>query len=206
MAEESQGTRVIVPKSFDFAALDETVAAQVQNAAQRIRQFIKQTVVGIIAIGNELLAVKLALGHGQFLPWVNTEFGWSERMAHNFMAVATRFGPKTEIIADLHIDPTAAYLLAAPSAPDAARQAAIARAEVGEHITQEVAREIVTSFRKSGSKGQVLSAAKLHDRLVKTVQRCRARWQPDEVAALAQRLREFAASLEPAATPVPPAC
>jgi hypothetical protein len=41
-------------------------------------------------------------------------------MAQNFMAVAGAFGPKTDIIADLAIQPTAAYLLAAPSVPDEA--------------------------------------------------------------------------------------
>jgi hypothetical protein len=38
-------------------------------------------------------------------------------MAQNFMSVAERLGPKTEIIANLTIQPTAAYLLAAPSVP-----------------------------------------------------------------------------------------
>lgn len=60
----------------------------------------------------------LALEHGQFRAWLRGEFGWSERMAQNFMSVAERFGPKTEIIADLTIQLTVVYLLAAPSVPD----------------------------------------------------------------------------------------
>jgi hypothetical protein len=41
----------------------------------------------IIEVGNDLQAVKDALPHGQFLPWLKAEFGWSERSAQNFMSV-----------------------------------------------------------------------------------------------------------------------
>jgi hypothetical protein len=52
------------------------------------------------------------------------------------------------MISDLTIQPTAAYLLAAPSAPDAARQTAVERAEAGEQITTAVAKEILAETRK----------------------------------------------------------
>jgi hypothetical protein len=42
----------------------------------------------------------------------------------------------------------AAYLLAAPSAPDEAREQAVKRAEAGEKVTTEVAREILAEARK----------------------------------------------------------
>jgi hypothetical protein len=95
--------------------------------------------------------VKKALGHGRFQAWLAAEFGWSERMARNFMAVAARFA-KSAIIADLPIEATAAYLylLAAPSTPDSACQAAIARARTGERITTRIAKEIILGEAKTG--------------------------------------------------------
>lgn len=56
-------------------------------------------------------------------------------MARNFMSVAKRFGPKSAIIADLPIEPTAAYLLAAPSTLEEAVAVAIQCAENGECVT-----------------------------------------------------------------------
>jgi hypothetical protein len=64
------------------------------------------------------------------------------------MAVAERFGAKTETISELKIEPTATYLLAAPSAPDEARQAAVQPAESGEGITTGVTKEILAKLRQ----------------------------------------------------------
>jgi len=64
----------------------------------------------IIEIGRDLLAVKASLPHGSFLPWIEAEFGMSERSARNFMAVAERYAGKSAIVADLN--PTALYALA----------------------------------------------------------------------------------------------
>lgn len=65
---------------------------------------------GIIEIGRDLLAVKASLPHGSFLPWIEAEFGMSERSARNFMNVGERFAGKSATVADL--PPTALYALA----------------------------------------------------------------------------------------------
>jgi hypothetical protein len=101
----------------------------------------------VVKVGQGLLAVKEALPHGQFLPWLPAEFGWVERTAYNFMSVAQRFELAT--IANLPIQPTAAYLLAAPSVPDEARQVAVEKAEAGEEINTAVARaEVARHLRE----------------------------------------------------------
>jgi hypothetical protein len=82
----------------------------------------RRTLRNLIAVGNDLLAVKEVLPHGHFGPWLRAEFGWTERAAQHFMTVAQRFGPKSEIISDLRIDPTAAY----PYAPEELNQRTIA--------------------------------------------------------------------------------
>jgi hypothetical protein len=117
-------------------------------------------------------------------------------MARNFMSVAERFG-KSSNFADLPIQPSAAYQLAAPSVPDEARQAAAERAEAGEQMTMKVVKEIVARARKKGRRrGKPLPAEKLGLGLVKVLERYRERWNPRELAELARRLREFADDLD----------
>jgi hypothetical protein len=121
----------------------------------------------IIAVGNDLLAVKKAPAHGQFGPRLKAEFGWSEQSAQNFMSVAERF--KFTEFAALPIQPSAAYLLAAR---DDARQVAVEKAEAGEEITFSTAREIVAATKKNGrKKAKPIPADKLGLRLVKSLER-----------------------------------
>lgn len=196
MAKQQKGELVVV--GFNYDLLEAKIAEQARSSAQRIRDKVKRTIQDIIDVGNDLLAVRTALPHGQFGPWLAAEFGWTERTARNFMAVAERFGPKTEIISDLTIQPTAAYLLAAPSAPDEAREAAIERAEAGEQITTAVAKEILAEARKKSRprRRKAVPAEKLGERLFKALERYRERWNPKELSELARQLREFADALE----------
>jgi uncharacterized protein YecE (DUF72 family) len=118
-------------------------------------------------------------------------------MAQNFMAVAEVFGPKTEIIADLAIQPTAAYLLAAPSAPDEARQVALERAEAGEQITSAVTKDILAETRRKRLRQRkAVPSERLGLRLVKALERYKERWNQKELSELARQLREFADALE----------
>jgi hypothetical protein len=188
------------PEHFDYSPLAPEVARQVQTAAQRLRQLVERTLQDLVVVGRELLAVKGVLPHGRFGPWLRAEFGWTERTARHFMAVAQRFGTKTEMISDLRIDPTAAYLLAAPSAPPQASEIALRRAGNGERVTGSVAKEILGTLRKQPPqrrrKASASPPAKLRGQLLEALETFRQRWDPDEVAALARQLRDFADSLE----------
>jgi hypothetical protein len=195
MAKEPKGELVVIEAGFDYAPLQPKTAEKVREAAQRIRETVKRTIEDIIAVGNDLLSVKESLDHGQFLPWLRAEFGWTERTARNFMAVAEQFGPKSEMISDLKIAPTAAYLLAAPSAPDEARQKAVERAEAGEHITPKLAKEILAKERKKTPRKK-RGGQQLDDHLAKVLNRLREGWSQKDLGGLAEKLREFADSLE----------
>jgi hypothetical protein len=194
VAKQPKGELVVV--GFNYDLLESKLADKVRTAADRIRERVKKTVEGIIEVGNDLMAVKEALPHGQFLPWLKAEFGWSERSAQNFMSVAERF--KSAKIADLPIQPSAAYVLAAPSVPDEAREKAVEKAEAGEEITFAAAREIVAEARKKrrSRRPKTREAEKLGSRLVIALERYRDRWDPKELAELARHLREFADSLD----------
>lgn len=194
MAKQPKGELVVV--GFNYGLLETKLADKVRSAADRIRERVKKTFEDIIEVSNDLLAVKEALPHGQFLPWLKAEFGWSERSAQNFMSVAEQF--KSAKIADLPIQPSAAYLLAAPSVPDEAREKAVEKAEAGEEITFAAAREIVAEARKKKRprRQKTMPAEKLAGRLVTVLERYRDRWDPKDLAELARQLREFADSLD----------
>ena len=87
----------------------------------------------IIQIGEWLSEAKARLNHGQWLPWLKTEFGGAERTAQNFMAVYQ--ASKSIDFADLEIDVSALYLIAAPKAPEPVRAEVIRRASQGEPMT-----------------------------------------------------------------------
>jgi hypothetical protein len=174
VAKQPKGELVVVV-GFNYDLLETKVAEQVRSSADRIRERVKKTVEDIIEVGNDLLAVKEALEHGQFGPWLKAEFGWGERTAQNFMSVAERF--KTAKIADLPIQPSAAYFLAAPSVPDEARQVAVEKAEAGEEIIVATAREIVAEAKKKRRprRQKAVPADKLGVRLVKMLRRYQER-------------------------------
>ena len=195
MAKPVKGELVVV-RQFDYSLVGDS-ADKVRSSAQKIRRMVEKTVEDIIEVGKELLAVKEIVGYGNFGAWLRLEFGWTDRTARNFMAVAEQFGGRTETISELKIDPTAAYLLSAPSAPDEARQQAVERAEAGEQITTSVAKEILAETRKKRpKKGKPIPAEKLGVRLVKVLERYQERWNPKELTELARQLREFADALE----------
>lgn len=192
---------IVLLKRFDYAPLDPDTAQRVQATAHRIRQRVKETFEILIAVGNDLIAVKQLLPHGRFGPWLHAEFNWTERSARNFMAVAQRLGTKTEIISDLQIDPTAAYLLSGPSVPEEAIAAALQRAKNGERITVSAARAILGSFRGNPERPMRASsskwpAGKLRGELLEVLESFRRRWNPQRIAALAQQLMDFAESLK----------
>src|SRR5947209_14037837 len=169
MAKPVKGELVIL--GFDYSPLDTKIAEQARSTADRIRERLTKTLEDLIEVGSDLLAVKEALDHGQFGAWLRSEFGWAERTARNFMSVAERFG-KSARVAELTIDPTAAYLLAAPSTPDEARQAAVERAEAGEHVTTAVAKEILAETRKKRPRrSKAIPPDKLGLRLTKVLER-----------------------------------
>lgn len=49
-------------------------------------------------MGRELIAAKAETAHGNWLAWLDDEFGWSERTARNYMSVAGAF--KSASLAD----------------------------------------------------------------------------------------------------------
>ena len=74
------------------------VVITLDERANRIRALQADVQRGIIEIGNELLAAKKEVGHGNWSAWLKKEFSWSDRTARRFMAVAERFGKMDNVV------------------------------------------------------------------------------------------------------------
>jgi hypothetical protein len=127
-----------------------TTTPALADRAQRIRDLVGVARTCIIEIGRELIAAKADLAHGQWLPWLDAEFGWSDNTAHRYMQVARAFQiPHSGEFGELTIDATALYALSAPDVPQAVRDEALSRAEDGERITKTEADQMVADARQA---------------------------------------------------------
>jgi hypothetical protein len=98
-----------------------------------IRDLGKRSIDNVIEIGRLLAEAKAIAGHGEFGPWLDREFRWTERTAQNFMRVYEL--SKTKCVSDLNLPLAGLYLLAAPSTPEKVRDEVIESAEAGKPVS-----------------------------------------------------------------------
>src|ERR1700730_4793538 len=99
--------------------------------ASTINALRKRVSGDVIEIGQRLVDKALA-GHGNWLPWLEREFGWTDDTALNYMRVYEKF--KNRNFRDLDLPVSSLYLLAAPSTPPEAVETVIERAKAGEKV------------------------------------------------------------------------
>jgi len=109
--------------------------------AAAIRRLGKRVVADVIEIGRLLTECKRICGHGNWLPWLDREFGWTDDTALNFSRVYEL--SKSRNFRDLSLPLSGLYLLAAPSTPQEARDEIIERAQAGETIPVAEAKRII---------------------------------------------------------------
>ena len=157
---------------------------------------MKRTVESIFEIGQRLITVKQRLGHGRFGSWLETEFDWDERTARRFMSVAENLKNKSDTVSEINFAPSALYILAAPSTPEAARDEAFARAKAGESITKKTAKDIKQKY--------VLPSAKLESALKQERQPVPQSQSPAPVNTSPRIKQEIVAIRNPALVEAPP--
>jgi predicted transcriptional regulator len=126
---------------FDWQALEPDIRRHVQDATEHLHALERRTSASIIEIGQTLIDVKARLGHGEFGPWLDAEFSWTDRTARNFMRVAEAFGGKSEILSE--VAPTALIALASGNVLAEIREEFIAKAEAGQRVTHKDVREAI---------------------------------------------------------------
>jgi len=175
--------------------------AELTELANRVRDRLQQTALGVIQIGSDLNRAKELLGHGQFGPWLDEQFGLGRRSAEQFMAAARRFGSRSEIVS--HLPAGAVLELSAPSAPNelverviagevAASPAAIRRERTSER-TDERSYSLGTSFVEQAMRFKDISddfAAGITGYIIR-------KWRdPEDRAWFARALRRAAEMIE----------
>jgi hypothetical protein len=136
----------------DLVHIDTAVAmttASLAERAQRIRSLVVNARMSIIAIGQELIAAKAEVRHGEWLPWLKAEFGWSHKTAWQYMQVAAAFEANITQgnISDLSIGAKALYALSAPDVPQSVRDKAVELAQAGMTITRKDALDLIEEAR-----------------------------------------------------------
>jgi protein gp37 len=120
-----------------------TPASALAEHAKAIRTLGRRATV---EIGRHLTEAKKLCGHGNWLPWLEREFGWTDRTALNYMRVH-ELSLKSETVSDLDLLPMRSlYELAAPKTPPEVREDVFDRARDGERLTHA---EIKTTIDKS---------------------------------------------------------
>jgi hypothetical protein len=96
----------------------------------------------ILEIGFRLIEAKALVEHGDWLPWLERNFQWTDRTAQRYISVYG-LASKYDTVSDLELPLKALYQLAAPSTPAAAIEEVITRAESGEKLSGGAVVEIV---------------------------------------------------------------
>jgi hypothetical protein len=144
----SQDERDTAPKTntFDYTSVSQDLATKLRNQASRIREKTKATVSAIIDIGNDLIAVKQHLEHGQFTEWVEAECGFSARSARLYTQAAHFAKDKTEMVSVLR--PTTLYMLSAKSTPTEVVTEVMSRVEAGAVVSDTVVKAMLTKGKE----------------------------------------------------------
>jgi hypothetical protein len=119
--------------------------------ANAIRALRSRIVSDVAEIGRRLAEVKRLVGHGNWLPWLEREFGWSEDTAERFIRVhefVERL-PDSASVRNLvlTLPISSVYLLAALSTPESARDAVLERAANGEKLTHAQVKQAIETAK-----------------------------------------------------------
>jgi protein gp37 len=141
-------------------------AAFLAHSANQIRGLRKRARADLIEIGRILTECKTRCGHGNWLPWLDREFDWTEMSATRFMNVYEL--NKSNNLLDLNVADSSLYLLAAPSTPESACAEVINRAESGDRLKHADVQAIIENARKPAIRGPEPASAESTTIILKT--------------------------------------
>jgi len=148
---EGHGTDAIERTADDELAL--------QACVERVRALKQVTSENLVKIGKELIFARGRLGYGRFGNWLRANaLGISDRTARRYMQLAEWADSNSDTVSVL--EPTAAYLLSAPSTPACVTSNVKVRLARGEAVPIENVRALIKVARseRSEANGKVRSA------------------------------------------------
>src|SRR5262249_22194873 len=123
----------------------ELSAAELQQAAERIKSLRRSATEQAIEIGRELLRVKESVAHGAFVRWVEKSCEFKIRTAQNLMRLARDTEPSSKLIALMVPSTLRVYLSKTTPAP--ARNVILKRLQNGDYISRKELYSEVMSAR-----------------------------------------------------------
>jgi hypothetical protein len=133
-------------RQSETALVSTDIDSLLAEHADAIRVLARNVIANVVEIGRRLTEVNDRIEHGQWLMFLDREFGWSDQTARNFMHVFDLSNSKR--VLDLDLPLRSLYLLAAPSTPSEVRDNIIEDARRGEKPTHA---EVVKRVRQSRS-------------------------------------------------------
>lgn len=124
-----------------------------------IREVGKVEALAAIIRGQELIAAKAQVGHGNWEKWLAAEFGWSDRAAQNYMQIARRFGNSKSAFLQFAKKSTLDAMLALPEGEE--ENFVEAQASEGRPVESQSARQIKRSVSEYKAKLQNVDAPAL---------------------------------------------
>lgn len=121
---------VVVQPALEGEVIVPATAAELAEAADRIHKLVAGIGGSMFEIGEELVAIKAKLDHGEFGKWVKVSLNIDERTAQRYMSVVEKFdGGKYDTVSVLPI--TVIQKLAAPTVSDVLRDQVLAEINAG---------------------------------------------------------------------------
>jgi hypothetical protein len=171
-------------ESAEIATTGIIAAAQqsiLDEHADAIRKYAKRAVDDVLEIGRRLAEAKTILGHGNWLPWLEREFGWSEDTAERLIAIY-KLQRQIPQVRNLDLPLSGLYLLGRRTTPPEAIEAVVAKAQDGERVSVAEVKATIQEAKHNSDPGRNPKAS------IKLA--IRKSWSPEEIA-----LRERAARL-----------
>ena len=116
-------------------------ATQPERTIEEITADILQAQVdggkAVLIIGNGLIEAKGKLNHGEWLPWLTENVGYSEKQAENYMKIARNYS-NPQLVADLGMRKALSLL----ALPDGERENFVAEANVVDMTSRELEKAV----------------------------------------------------------------
>lgn len=134
-------------------------STQLAEHAEAIRVHIKRVVADVVDIGRRLTECKVIAGRGNWLVWLDREFGWSEDTAERYMQAHRVFGSNSARVRNLPDLPLRSfYLLTAKSTPEVAREEVIGRAAGGERLSHDQVKAAIAGHKPLPPDAEIFAA------------------------------------------------
>jgi hypothetical protein len=132
-------------------------AVALAEHAAAIRALGKRVVGDVIEIGRLLIECKKRIGHGNWLSWLEREFGWSDRTAERYIS-ASELAGKFDTVSNLELPLQGLYLLSRPNTPEDVQEQVIARAKAGETFSHAQIKRLVdeATVRRDSANAETL--------------------------------------------------